>query len=184
MKVEMGQFKETAGLISNSNAASGGTTTDNGTFETIITSSSNDRKASQKKNIMKSSLGVAGIFLVLILTMVLFMSNNTGPPTANFQSSHSSSPKNMLKQSAPGQMDNMDTANEEADPTLVTNMPKDLESTIVTTGLGQVKGYSHMSRDGRKYWAFFKVPYAQPPLDRLRFRVLIQFFFPVQKFIM
>ncbi|CAL8091987.1 unnamed protein product [Orchesella dallaii] len=40
----------------------------------------------------------------------------------------------------------------------------DLESTK-----GRVRGYIRNSRQGREYIAFYKVPYAQPPLNALRF---------------
>jgi len=50
------------------------------------------------------------------------------------------------------------------------NDPADI---IAETPLGKVKGYPLISRKGREYYAFYKVPYAKPPLKELRFEVSI-----------
>jgi hypothetical protein len=45
------------------------------------------------------------------------------------------------------------------------------EDPVVTTPLGKVRGYPLQSREGRQYFGFYKVPFAQPPLGDLRFKV-------------
>jgi hypothetical protein len=47
------------------------------------------------------------------------------------------------------------------------------EYPVVETSLGLVKGHSAFSRDGRKYFAFVGIPYAQPPVGPLRFEVFL-----------
>lgn len=45
----------------------------------------------------------------------------------------------------------------------------------ISTPLGALKGYVKQSRQGRGYLAFYKVPYAQPPIGQLRFKVKVKF---------
>lgn len=47
--------------------------------------------------------------------------------------------------------------------------------TVIAT-LGQVKGSYLTSASGRKFSAFRGIPYAQPPLGSLRFKVISKFF--------
>jgi len=46
-----------------------------------------------------------------------------------------------------------------------------LEEPIVETLLGSIRGMTLKSREGRDYYAFYKVPYAKPPVGNLRFKV-------------
>lgn len=48
--------------------------------------------------------------------------------------------------------------------------PED-EAPRVKTPLGGVKGYYRTSLKGRKYEAFNGIPYALPPIGKLRFKV-------------
>lgn len=41
----------------------------------------------------------------------------------------------------------------------------------IDTPQGKLRGYARISREGRKFVAFYKVPYARPPLGSLRFKV-------------
>ncbi|KAF6198148.1 hypothetical protein GE061_007895, partial [Apolygus lucorum] len=41
---------------------------------------------------------------------------------------------------------------------------------IVDTPLGQIQGWERLSRDGRLYRAWTSIPYAQPPVGKLRFQ--------------
>lgn len=41
----------------------------------------------------------------------------------------------------------------------------------VRTSLGDIRGYYKISRHGRKYEAYEGIPYAQPPVGKLRFKV-------------
>lgn len=41
----------------------------------------------------------------------------------------------------------------------------------ITIPQGRLRGYVRNSREGREYAAFYKVPYAKPPLGKLRFKV-------------
>ena len=41
----------------------------------------------------------------------------------------------------------------------------------LSTGQGQILGKVLESREGRKYFAFYDVPYAKPPVGELRFKV-------------
>ncbi|GAB6023218.1 hypothetical protein CHUAL_008036 [Chamberlinius hualienensis] len=43
-------------------------------------------------------------------------------------------------------------------------------TTIVTTDLGPIKGLQLQTDHGRHFWAFRGIPYAKPPLKRLRFK--------------
>lgn len=45
------------------------------------------------------------------------------------------------------------------------------ENVSVRVDQGLLKGKTMVSRIGRKYYGFFKVPYAKPPLGELRFKV-------------
>ncbi|GAB6023217.1 hypothetical protein CHUAL_008035 [Chamberlinius hualienensis] len=45
-----------------------------------------------------------------------------------------------------------------------------LSTTIVTTDLGPIKGLQLQTDHGRHFWAFRAIPYAKPPLKRLRFK--------------
>lgn len=44
---------------------------------------------------------------------------------------------------------------------------------IVETSAGKVLGYEMISRAGRTFLAFSGVPYAKPPVGKLRFQVVI-----------
>lgn len=47
-----------------------------------------------------------------------------------------------------------------------------VQSTVhVNTKLGNIKGTTRLSRDGKRFNAFLGVPYAQPPIEDLRFEV-------------
>jgi hypothetical protein len=48
---------------------------------------------------------------------------------------------------------------------------RETEEPVITTPLGMVRGYPLQSREGRQYFGFYKVPFAQPPLGDLRFKV-------------
>ena len=38
-------------------------------------------------------------------------------------------------------------------------------------GITQVKGYTETSKKGRKFYSFLSIPYAEPPVDKLRLKV-------------
>ena len=42
---------------------------------------------------------------------------------------------------------------------------------ILETNQGILKGETLSSRDGRPYYAFYSIPYAEPPVGDLRFQV-------------
>lgn len=42
---------------------------------------------------------------------------------------------------------------------------------VVRTPLGKIKGLRMLSRGGREYYGFYNVPYAEPPIGELRFKV-------------
>jgi len=42
---------------------------------------------------------------------------------------------------------------------------------IVNTTLGSLQGYTAISRDGREYFGFLGIPFAEPPVGNLRFEV-------------
>lgn len=44
-------------------------------------------------------------------------------------------------------------------------------SVILDTKQGRIKGEILQSRGGRPFYAFYNVPYAQPPVGELRFEV-------------
>lgn len=48
------------------------------------------------------------------------------------------------------------------------------EAPTVRTPLGGLKGYYKISQNGRQYEAYEGVPYALPPVGKLRFKVNIQ----------
>lgn len=54
------------------------------------------------------------------------------------------------------------------------NLPN---SQVLETPLGKLKGYTRRSRKGREYLAFYKVPYAKPPIGDLRFKVIFNGFY-------
>lgn len=41
----------------------------------------------------------------------------------------------------------------------------------IDTAQGRIRGFARKSRQGRDYTAFYKVPYAEPPVKSLRFKV-------------
>lgn len=43
---------------------------------------------------------------------------------------------------------------------------------VVKTTKGEIKGQSLKSRNGRDYHSFTGIPYAKPPVDDLRFKVI------------
>lgn len=45
------------------------------------------------------------------------------------------------------------------------------EDPIVKTRLGKVRGYNRATFNGRQFHAFEGIPYAQPPIGKLRFQV-------------
>ena len=47
------------------------------------------------------------------------------------------------------------------------------EDIIVNTVYGKLKGFSDISREGRKFYGFQGIPYASPPIGDLRFEVSI-----------
>ncbi|KAF6198582.1 hypothetical protein GE061_008330 [Apolygus lucorum] len=49
-------------------------------------------------------------------------------------------------------------------------LSQNLGNPILETPLGKMQGWERMSRDGRVYQAWTRVPFAQPPLGELRFR--------------
>lgn len=46
------------------------------------------------------------------------------------------------------------------------------DSPIVSTTTGKLQGFAATSRNGQKYFQFLGIPYAQPPVGRLRFEVI------------
>lgn len=42
---------------------------------------------------------------------------------------------------------------------------------LVSTDLGDIKGTTMLSRDGKKFNAYLGVPYAEPPIGELRLEV-------------
>lgn len=42
---------------------------------------------------------------------------------------------------------------------------------ILDTKQGTLKGETLVSRDGRPFYAFYNIPYAEPPIGQLRFEV-------------
>lgn len=46
-----------------------------------------------------------------------------------------------------------------------------INGVILDTKQGLLKGETLLSRDGRAFYAFYKIPYAEPPLGDLRFKV-------------
>jgi hypothetical protein len=48
---------------------------------------------------------------------------------------------------------------------------------LVNTTLGKVEGVWHTSEKGVKYAAFMGIPYAKPPIGKLRFEVKLDLFF-------
>lgn len=42
---------------------------------------------------------------------------------------------------------------------------------IADTAYGPVAGKAQFSRDGTKYYAFYSIPFAKPPVGELRFQV-------------
>ena len=46
-----------------------------------------------------------------------------------------------------------------------------LETITVTCKSGSVRGFSGKSRDGRDFYSWLGIPYAQPPVKELRFAV-------------
>jgi len=52
-----------------------------------------------------------------------------------------------------------------------TSVEKLPESPIVTTRSGSLQGVISRSRDGREFFKYLGIPYAQPPIGPLRFAV-------------
>lgn len=48
----------------------------------------------------------------------------------------------------------------------------DIETTIIVTNYGPVKGIKKMSATGVNYYSFQRIPYARPPTGKLRFKVV------------
>lgn len=46
-----------------------------------------------------------------------------------------------------------------------------MEEPIVTVKQGKLKGRIGTDYDGRRYYSFQGIPYAKPPVGKLRFRV-------------
>lgn len=46
-----------------------------------------------------------------------------------------------------------------------------MEEPVVTIEQGRLKGKTGADYDGNKYYSFQGIPYAKPPLGKLRFRV-------------
>jgi hypothetical protein len=46
---------------------------------------------------------------------------------------------------------------------------------LVITQSGKVQGTSETSFESREYWSFRGIPYAEPPLGQLRFKVMAHF---------
>lgn len=47
---------------------------------------------------------------------------------------------------------------------------------VVKITKGVIRGQTLKSRDGRDYQSFTGIPYAKPPVDDLRFKVLLLFY--------
>ena len=47
----------------------------------------------------------------------------------------------------------------------------DAQRIIVNTKLGEVEGVLEKSRAGRQYFSFYGIPYAEAPVNQLRFQV-------------
>lgn len=47
------------------------------------------------------------------------------------------------------------------------------EVSVVTCALGELIGTTMEARNGRMYNAFFNIPYAEPPVGKLRFQVRV-----------
>lgn len=47
----------------------------------------------------------------------------------------------------------------------------DTQRIIVNTNLGEVEGVMEKSRAGRQFFAFYRIPYAEAPIEELRFEV-------------
>lgn len=45
----------------------------------------------------------------------------------------------------------------------------------ITIPQGRLRGYVRSSRQDREYAAFYKVPYARPPIGNLRFKVTVRY---------
>lgn len=45
------------------------------------------------------------------------------------------------------------------------------ESILVETKQGKVRGQTEISRSGRNFYAFYGIPYAEPPVGELRLEV-------------
>lgn len=57
------------------------------------------------------------------------------------------------------------------DPGAIDDSKLKKDEPIVKTSLGPMKGYTLKTREGRLVAAFTSIPYAAPPLKRLRFLV-------------
>lgn len=45
---------------------------------------------------------------------------------------------------------------------------------VIKITTGQVRGHTLKSREGRDFFSFSGIPYAKPPIDDLRFMVILQ----------
>lgn len=41
---------------------------------------------------------------------------------------------------------------------------------------GKIRGFKKISREGREYYSYYKIPYAEPPIGKLRFKVVLNHF--------
>lgn len=48
-----------------------------------------------------------------------------------------------------------------------------IDCPIINTTLGSLRGYTSVSRDGREFFSFLGIPFAQPPIGPLRFEVFV-----------
>lgn len=49
-------------------------------------------------------------------------------------------------------------------------LPLPTSTPVISTINGKVQGNRAYSREGREYWQFLGIPYAQPPIGRLKFQ--------------
>ena len=66
--------------------------------------------------------------------------------------------------------------NQQRNPTILTlsSAGKGENGPIVQVTNGKVKGKVLTSREGRQFYGFYHIPYAEPPVGKLRFQVWIK----------